>query len=125
MPQRHVFDGSIGSSMCGFGGSGRRQLGRFRYVGIDIERGDIAGDEVEGGLGFCWDVDAQLKRGLQEVLVDLVLGLIGSQDHHAICLIIVLPVGLRIGVLHVRDGALPGGRRHYCKAAKGIDGLGN
>lgn len=103
--------------MCGLGGSGGRQLVRFRYVGIDTEGGDIGGDEVEGGLGFCWDVDAQLMRSLQEVLVDLVLGLIGSQDHHAICFIIVLLVRLRISVLHVRDGALLGGSSH-CKAAR-------
>ena len=32
--------------------------------GTDVESGNVAGDEVEGGLGFCWDVDAQLKRGL-------------------------------------------------------------
>lgn len=81
----------------------------FRYVGIDSESGDIAGDEAEGGLGFCWDVDAQLKRSLQEVLVDLVLGLIGSQNHHAICFIIVLLVRLRISVLHVKNGTLLGG----------------
>ena len=48
----------------------------FGCAGMDIESGDIASDEVEDHLGFCWDVDAQLEGGLEEVLVHLVLGLI-------------------------------------------------
>lgn len=60
----HLFDRAIGGSMCGFGSSGRRDLMRFWYVGMDIESCDIASDEVEGGLGLLWNVDAQVKRGL-------------------------------------------------------------
>ena len=50
--------------MCGFGRSGRRDRMRFWYVGMDVESCDIASDEVEGGLGLLWNVDAQVKRGL-------------------------------------------------------------
>ena len=63
---------------------------RFWYVGVDVEGLDIASDEVESGFGFCWDVDAQLKGSLEVVLVHLFLGLVGSQDHHAIGFIIIL-----------------------------------
>ena len=60
----HLFDRAIGSSMCGFGSSRRRELMRFRCIGMDIESCDIASDEVEGGLGLLWNVDAQVKCGL-------------------------------------------------------------
>ena len=65
---------------------------RFWYGRVDIEGRDIPSDEVEGHLGFCWDVDAQLEGSLHEVLVHFVFGLIGSQDHHAICFIIIIVV---------------------------------
>ena len=81
---------------------------RFGYVGMDMESRNIASDEVEGHLGFCWDVDAQLEGSLEEMLVHLVFGLIGSQDHDAIgFIIIILLCRCRIiGVLHVRHGPL-------------------
>ena len=84
----------------------------FRHVGVKIECRDIASDEVEGHLGFCWDVDAQLEGGLEEVLVYLVLGLMGSQDHEAIGFIIIIRIIILlgryriIGVLHIRNGPL-------------------
>ena len=62
----------------------------FGHVGLNIESRDIASDEVKGHLGFCWDVDAQFEGGLEEVLVHLILGLIGSQDHDAIGFIIII-----------------------------------
>ena len=36
----------------------------FRHVWVDVESGHIGCDEVEGCLGFWWDIDAQVKRGL-------------------------------------------------------------
>lgn len=36
----------------------------FWEGGIEVERRDIAGDEVESGLGFLWDVDAEIQGGL-------------------------------------------------------------
>ena len=87
----------------------------FGYVGMDIESRDIGSDEVEGHLKFCWDVDAQFEGGLEEVLVHLVFGLIGSQDHDAIgfIIIIILLGRCRISVLHVRHG--PFLRSSHCK----------
>ena len=57
---------------------------------MEVESMDIASDEVKSGLGFLWDVDAQIKCGLQEVLVHLVLGLVESKNHDAVGLIVVL-----------------------------------
>ena len=62
----------------------------FGHVGMNIEGRDIASDEVEGHLGFFWDVDAQFEGGLEKILVHLVLGLIRSQDHDAIGFIIII-----------------------------------
>ena len=84
----------------------------FRHVGVKIESRDIGRDEVEGHLGFCWDVDAQLEGGVEEVLVHLVLGLMGSQDHDAIGFIIIIRIIILLGryriirELHVRNGPL-------------------
>ena len=36
----------------------------FRHVGVDVESGNIGSDQVEGCIGFWWDIDAQVKRGL-------------------------------------------------------------
>ena len=82
----------------------------FGHVGMDMESRAIASDEVEGHLGFCWDVDAQLEGGLEEVLVHLVLGLIRSQDHDAIGFIIIILLGRCriISMLHIRQGPLLG-----------------
>ena len=88
----------------------------FGYVRMDTESRDIGSDEVESHLGFCWDVDAQLEGGLEEVLVHVILGLIGSQDHDAIGFIIIIIILLgRCGfsVLHVRNGPLLGSG--HCK----------
>lgn len=57
----HLFDGTFGCCMCGFGGSGGGQLVWFWGVRIDTESSDIASDVVDGRLGFLWDVDAQIK----------------------------------------------------------------
>ena len=35
-----------------------------RDLRVDIESSDIARDEVESGLGFLWDIDAEIKCGL-------------------------------------------------------------
>ena len=95
--------------MCGFGGSGGRELMWFWHVGVDAESRNVGSDKVEGCLGFLWDVDAQFKRGLQEVLVDFVFGLVESEDHHAVGFIFILLLRWRISVLHVSDGPLLGG----------------
>ena len=86
----HLLDGTLGCSMGGLGRAGGRERMWLRHIGVDVEGGDIAGDKVEGRLGFLWDVDAQVKRSLQEVLVDLILGLMESEDHHAIGFILIL-----------------------------------
>ncbi len=98
-----------------FRGSGGRRLVWFGHVRMDIESVDIGSDEVEGGLGFWWDIDAQFECGLQEVLIDLVLGLVESQNHDAIGFIVILLDGFRIRIrmLHVRNGPLLGGR--HCR----------
>lgn len=70
---------------------------------IDTGSSDTASDEVESRLGFLWDVDAQIKCHLKEMLVYLVLRLLESKDHHTICLIVVLLLRGSVGVLHVRD----------------------
>lgn len=88
----------------------------FGVVRIDIESSDIASDEVQSRFGFLWDVDAQIKCGLQKVLVDLVLGLVESKNHHTIRLIVILLVRGSVGVLHIRDGALF--RGSHCKYLK-------
>ena len=36
----------------------------FGHVGVDVESGHIASDKVEGCIGFWWDIDAQVNRGL-------------------------------------------------------------
>ena len=94
----------------------------FGYIGMNIEGRDIASDEVEGHFGFCWDVDAQLEGGLEEVLVHVILGLIRSQDHDAIGFIIIVIILLGrcsriISVLHVRHGPFLGSS--HCKLAGG------
>ena len=37
---------------------------RFWKVGTHVEGSDIGRDEIEGGLGFLWDVDAEIECGL-------------------------------------------------------------
>ena len=93
----------------------------FGYVGMDIQSRDIASDEVEGHVRFCWDVDAQFEGGLEEVLVHLVFGLIGSQDHDAIGFIIIIIFIILLGrcrvisVLHVHVRHGPFLRSSHCK----------
>lgn len=59
-------------------------------VKIDIECSNAVSDQVERCGRVLGDIDAEIKGGLQEMLIDLIFGLFKAEDHHAVRIIVVL-----------------------------------
>lgn len=59
-------------------------------VKIDIECSNAVSDQVERCGRVLGDIDAEIKGGLQEMLIDFVFGLVEAEDHDAVRIIVVL-----------------------------------
>ena len=76
----------------------------------EMQRRNFMRDQIERRLRTLWYVNAQFGGFLGEVSIQLFLGSVQAQDHHAIGIIVSERVGARRSrLLHVGSRALPSG----------------
>lgn len=61
-------------------------------IDLQVQGGDVAGDQIQGSFWVDRDIDAQLNGDPQEVLIDIVFGTIAGELQHRHFIDVVLDV---------------------------------